>query len=60
MRGNPRAMEELRSILARREPAYAQCDVALDTSGRAPAEIVAELVRLSEERAGDERAAVKG
>ena len=34
MRDRPRAMEELREILLRRELAYSQCDEQVDTSGR--------------------------
>jgi XRE family transcriptional regulator, aerobic/anaerobic benzoate catabolism transcriptional regulator len=42
--GRPRAMEELRDILARRGPLYALCDLEVDTSGRAPDEVVAEVL----------------
>jgi len=35
MRGNPRALEHLRALLAAREPDYARADFAIDTSGRA-------------------------
>jgi XRE family aerobic/anaerobic benzoate catabolism transcriptional regulator len=46
MRARPRAMEELRAILAEREPLYARCERTVATSGKAPAEIAAELARL--------------
>ncbi len=34
MRDRPRAMEELRELLAGREPLYARCEVTVETSGR--------------------------
>lgn len=39
MRGNPRAMEELRAILVQREEAYARCDLTVDTTGLSPEEV---------------------
>jgi XRE family aerobic/anaerobic benzoate catabolism transcriptional regulator len=44
MGDNPRAMEELRAILERREPLYACCDLVLDTDDRTPAELVDTLL----------------
>lgn len=41
--GRPRAMEELRAILAEREPLYARCERTVDTSRRDPDAIIAEL-----------------
>ena len=47
MRDNTaRAMDDLRAILASREPLYAKADVILDTSGRTEEECVEELLRL--------------
>ncbi len=46
MRNRPRAMEELASILERREPLYSRCASTVDTTGRDVDEVVAELVRL--------------
>ena len=43
MRGHPRALEELKGLLEDREAAYAQCDLALDTSGRSVDELVEAL-----------------
>jgi XRE family aerobic/anaerobic benzoate catabolism transcriptional regulator len=40
----PRAMEELRAILAAREPLYASCELTLSTSGKSPEAVVAGLV----------------
>jgi XRE family aerobic/anaerobic benzoate catabolism transcriptional regulator len=40
MKGNPRAMEELREILARREVLYGRCDEAIDTTERSPEEVI--------------------
>jgi XRE family aerobic/anaerobic benzoate catabolism transcriptional regulator len=48
MQARPRAMEELRALLARRAPDYARCDELVDTSGRSVAAIAADLAaRLS-------------
>src|SRR5262245_43465055 len=40
MANRPRAMAELRSILAEREPAYARCGIEVGTSGRSVDEVV--------------------
>lgn len=45
MRGHPRAMSELRGLLAAREPHYARADLALDTTGRDPHDIAARIAR---------------
>jgi XRE family transcriptional regulator, aerobic/anaerobic benzoate catabolism transcriptional regulator len=44
MRGRPRAMNELRQLLAARTPLYEQADLALDTSGLSPSEVVDRIV----------------
>ena len=46
MTNRPRAMAELEAILRAREPLYASCDVALDTSGREVDECLGELAAL--------------
>ena len=43
MRDNALAMDDLRAILASREPLYARAELHLDTSGRTPAESLAAL-----------------
>lgn len=43
MRGRPRAVEELRSLLEAREPLYSQCEHTVFTSGSTPEQIVASL-----------------
>lgn len=45
MHARPRAMDELRALLDERALQYARCELTLATSGRAPAELVRELVR---------------
>jgi XRE family aerobic/anaerobic benzoate catabolism transcriptional regulator len=45
MKGNPSAMTELKSLLARREPLYAQADLTIKTSNRTPASIAAEIAK---------------
>jgi XRE family aerobic/anaerobic benzoate catabolism transcriptional regulator len=44
MRGRPRALEELRTLLGEREAAYARCEVTIDTSTRTAEEAVAALL----------------
>jgi XRE family transcriptional regulator, aerobic/anaerobic benzoate catabolism transcriptional regulator len=46
MASNPRAMEDLMSILRSREPLYAKADVTLLTSGKTPEQSLAELTDL--------------
>ena len=45
MRDRPRAMNELRQLLAARTPLYEQASLALETSGRSEAEVVDRIVR---------------
>lgn len=47
MARNPRAMDELRAILTRREPLYAQCATVINTSGRTPGDLVKEILTSS-------------
>lgn len=42
--GRPRAMEELREILDARGPRYALCERTVETSGRGPDEVTAEVL----------------
>lgn len=49
MRDRPRAMDELRELLAGREPLYARCETRVDTSGRAPEEVTDEILRWIDE-----------
>jgi XRE family transcriptional regulator, aerobic/anaerobic benzoate catabolism transcriptional regulator len=44
MKGNPKAMEELRSILTSRESLYAQAEAVVDTSGRTLKQSTKDLV----------------
>lgn len=50
MRGYPRAMDDLRAILARRAPLHAQAHARLDTSGRALETSIEELAVLIRSR----------
>jgi len=43
MQGRPRAMQELRDLLARREPLYRRCEIEIDTSGHSVADVVAAI-----------------
>lgn len=51
MGDNPRAMEELRAILARRAALYARCDLHIDTTSLRPDEIVERIVAAGSEDA---------
>lgn len=44
MAGNPKAMEELRSILTSRQALYAKAQSSIDTSGKSPAQSIRDLV----------------
>lgn len=46
MHARPRAMEELRALLAARAPLYSRCEFTLSTSARTPLELVAEIVAM--------------
>jgi XRE family aerobic/anaerobic benzoate catabolism transcriptional regulator len=46
MGGSPEAMDDLRSILAGREPLYASADAAVDTAGKSADESFDELARV--------------
>lgn len=48
MHARPRAMEELRAILAQRAALYGRCERALRTSGKTPEALVEELLRWLE------------
>ena len=50
MAGNPKAMEELKAILHRRESAYARAHLALNTSGRSPSDSTSELLELMRDK----------
>jgi XRE family transcriptional regulator, aerobic/anaerobic benzoate catabolism transcriptional regulator len=44
MRDRPRAMEELRELLARRAPEYGRCELTVETTGRTVDEVVREVL----------------
>ena len=48
MTSNPRAMDDLMSILQSREPLYAKAEATLDTTGRSPQQSLAELLKLTQ------------
>ena len=50
MQDNRQSMDDLRAILASREPLYARANLVLDTSGRAPSESFEALVLLMGDR----------
>jgi XRE family aerobic/anaerobic benzoate catabolism transcriptional regulator len=48
MQGNPKALDQIRALLAAREPEYARAECVLDTSGRTVAASLADLERIAE------------
>jgi len=55
MAGNPAAMQQLRALLAAREPLYALSDVTLETSQRGVEDVARELVLLVRTRCATPR-----
>ena len=47
MRGNPKALDHLKSLLVQRESEYARAETALDTTGKTPEQCVSELERIA-------------
>jgi XRE family aerobic/anaerobic benzoate catabolism transcriptional regulator len=47
MRGNPKALDHLKSLLVQRESEYARAESALDTTGKTPEQCVSELERIA-------------
>jgi XRE family aerobic/anaerobic benzoate catabolism transcriptional regulator len=45
MRGNPSAMAELKSILTRRQPLYAQADLTIRTTSKSPGSVIAQILK---------------
>jgi XRE family aerobic/anaerobic benzoate catabolism transcriptional regulator len=45
MQNSPSAMTELKSLLARREPLYAQAELTIKTTGKAPAAVAAQILK---------------
>jgi XRE family aerobic/anaerobic benzoate catabolism transcriptional regulator len=50
MANHPRAMAELEAILRDRGPLYLQCEIAMETSGKTPGEVVSDLAERLGER----------
>ena len=47
MKDNPSAMAELRALLARRAPLYAQADLTVNTSNKTPAAVVNQVIKAA-------------
>jgi XRE family transcriptional regulator, aerobic/anaerobic benzoate catabolism transcriptional regulator len=45
MQGRPAAMAELKALLQRREPLYAESQLVIKTTGKSPAEITSQIVK---------------
>lgn len=52
MQGRPSAMDELKALLARREPLYAESSFKISTTGKAPAAVVTQIVKIVTESGG--------
>jgi XRE family aerobic/anaerobic benzoate catabolism transcriptional regulator len=47
MSSNPRAMDDLVSILQSRESLYAKADTTLDTTGKTPDQALTKMIQLT-------------
>jgi XRE family aerobic/anaerobic benzoate catabolism transcriptional regulator len=45
MKDNPSAMNELKALLARREPLYAEAQTVIKTSDNSPAQVVEQIIQ---------------
>ncbi len=45
MQGRPSAMDELKALLARREPPYAESDLKIKTTNKSPAAVIGQIVK---------------
>ena len=45
MKGRPEAMAELKTLLRRREPLYAESHLVIKTTGKSPAEVAAQIIK---------------
>jgi XRE family aerobic/anaerobic benzoate catabolism transcriptional regulator len=45
MQGRPSAMDELKALLTRREPLYAESHLSIKTTGKSPATVVAHIIK---------------
>ena len=55
MAGNPKAMDDLKSLLTSREALYARADRVVDTTGKPPPVSTAELLKVAADLGFDER-----
>ncbi|HEY8186044.1 MAG TPA: shikimate kinase [Pyrinomonadaceae bacterium] len=47
MQGRPSAMDELKALLARREPLYAESDLVIRTTHKSPRQVVAQIAKAA-------------
>jgi XRE family aerobic/anaerobic benzoate catabolism transcriptional regulator len=52
MQGRPSAMDELKALLSRREPLYAQSNLKIKTTGKSPAAVTSLIMKAVESRGG--------
>ena len=52
MQGRPSAMDELRALLARREPLYAESHLEVRTTDKSPRQVVAQIAKAAATRIG--------
>jgi shikimate kinase len=43
--GRPRLMDEMRALLTRREPLYAESQLTIETTGKSPDKVVGEIMK---------------
>ena len=55
MQGRPSAMDELRALLARREPLYAESHLVIRTTQKSPRQVVAQIAKAAATRVNSKR-----
>lgn len=50
MQGRPSAMDELKALLARREPLYAESDLKIKTTNKSPAAVIGQIIKAVREK----------
>jgi len=55
MQGRPSAMDELRALLARREPLYAESHLVVRTTHQSPGQVVTQIAKAAATRIGSKR-----
>jgi XRE family aerobic/anaerobic benzoate catabolism transcriptional regulator len=55
MQGRPSAMDELKALLARREPLYAESDLVIKTTNKSPTQVVTQIAKAASNQVSPKR-----